>query len=372
MKIVFYSYDLNRIAGIEHGIILRANYFAARGHQVFILNERDFDKSRPLMAPLDSAVIVVGFSDLMHRPHNLRINLKGLGNIFKYFVAVDRWLKTIKPDVIISRGEDSCRTFHAVRHHGAAYVMEFAKTLNRNEFKPRLIDRIILKYLSFRVDKYVLLTHLDLNFFNGPQNKVVVINNPLYIKPKQADVTTNKVIVSTGRFHFEKNYEAMIEVFALVHEKHPDWKLHIYGEGDMRHFLQSLIDDRNLGDNAILMDRTNDVVSALTTGAIFALTSRNEGLPNSVLEAIACGLPIVVTELNGTHEIMDGHDVGFMVPQGNIEAFAERINYLIEHPEERVRLGENAINRSLDFDFETIMSRQERFLTDLVMEKQKN
>ena len=92
-------------------------------------------------------------------------------------------------------------------------------------------------------------------------------------------------------------------------------------------------------------------------------------MSNSVIEAIACGIPVIVADVNGNQEIMDNYEVGYIVPQGDTKAFSERMSYLIEHPLERIRLGENGIKRSQDFDFSTIISKQEQLFEDLRRKK---
>gem|GEM_PF-3500734 len=306
---------------------------------------------------------------LMHHPHDLNISFSGIIPAITYFRAVDRWIKAIKPDVLISHGSECARAFHIVNHHGAAFIYEFDKTLDPNEFKPRLIDRLINSCFRFKVDKYVALTHKDLEFFKGPKNKIEVIPNPVYIQAKPADVTNSKIVVSTGRLHFEKNYEFLINAFSIVHSHYPDWQLHIYGDGDQYESLNELISKLHLSDAVKMKGRTADVASALASGSIFALSSRCEGFPLSVIEAMACGLPVVVTEVNGNHEIIDGNDVGFIVPQGELDQFAKHLIFLIENPQKRIELGEKAIIRSRDFDLKSIIDRQEAMIEQVVSEK---
>lgn len=369
MRIVFYSYGLNGLTGVERGVISRANEYANRGHEVYILCERDYNPDGPVVTPLSEKVKIVDFMTLMHHPHDLNISFSGIIPAITYFRAVDRWIKAIKPDVLISHGSECARAFHIVNHHGAAFIYEFDKTLDPNEFKPRLIDRLINSCFRFKVDKYVALTHKDLEFFKGPKNKIEVIPNPVYIQAKPADVTNSKIVVSTGRLHFEKNYEFLINAFSIVHSHYPDWQLHIYGDGDQYESLNELISKLHLSDAVKMKGRTADVASALASGSIFALSSRCEGFPLSVIEAMACGLPVVVTEVNGNHEIIDGNDVGFIVPQGELDQFAKHLIFLIENPQKRIELGEKAIIRSRDFDLKSIIDRQEAMIEQVVSEK---
>lgn len=367
MKLVFYIRNLNWLGGAERGIISRANFLAERRHEVYLIVEQPFDRTANSIGKVSPEVHIVGPEELNNNCDygGKQSRLTYLFNKIKFLHNISKWIARTKPDILILRAAGGGHSFFLIPHHGARFVNESLMTFNPKEYPTTFFRSIWFKWLSWRVDKYVLLTHRDIQSFPGPQKKAVVIHNPLMIKPLKADVDS-KIVVSLGRLHFQKNYGALISAFAIVAQRHPDWQLHIYGEGPDKEALQQQIEQLNLTHSVILKGFTNDTAAAIASGSIFALSSKFEGLPNCVIEAAATGLPTVACEVNGCHEIMDGYDMGFIVPQNDIEAFADRLSYLIENPDERQRMGAAAFKRSQDFDRDKILDQYEALYRSLI------
>ena len=148
-------------------------------------------------------------------------------------------------------------------------------------------------------------------------------------------------VLGVGRLVEKKGFETAIRAFALVARKHPEMRYTIVGDGDLRGRLQRLIRSLGLAEKVQLLgDMTDDEVRAQYAASdIFLLASQRasngdeEGLPQVLLEAQAVGLPVVSTLHSGIGEgVLDGKSA-FLVPEGNVEAVAERLEFLVEHPE---------------------------------------
>jgi glycosyltransferase involved in cell wall biosynthesis len=133
----------------------------------------------------------------------------------------------------------------------------------------------------------------------------------------------------------------MKRLWNIVSEKHPEWQLSIHHD-------------------------TEDVVSAYLSGSIYIMTSRFEGFPLVLIEAMQCGLPIVAFDCpQGPREIIENGKTGFLIPYNDDALFIEKLTYLMEHPEEREKMGRAAKESVKRFDKEKIMNQWKELLTEL-------
>ena len=130
-----------------------------------------------------------------------------------------------------------------------------------------------------------------------------------------------------------------------VNEKHSAWILEIYGEGSLRKELQDKIDSLNLTDTLVLKDNEKNIQSKYLEGSIYVMSSRYEGMPMVLLEAMSYGLPLVSFDCPcGPKDIIKDGKNGFLIKFGNTNEMAEKINYLIENENERIKMGKKSKN----------------------------
>jgi GalNAc-alpha-(1->4)-GalNAc-alpha-(1->3)-diNAcBac-PP-undecaprenol alpha-1,4-N-acetyl-D-galactosaminyltransferase len=152
-----------------------------------------------------------------------------------------------------------------------------------------------------------------------------------------------KRLVAMGRFGPEKGFDLLLHAFARVAAAHADWSLTILGEGRERARLEALARSLRLEGRVSMPGRAADPSPLLADAHAFVLSSRREGFPNALLEAMACGLPAVAFDCrSGPREIIaHGHN-GVLVPAGDVAHLAAALDRLMGDPAERVRLGANA------------------------------
>ena len=164
------------------------------------------------------------------------------------------------------------------------------------------------------------------------------IYNPLGINPIRKYNFNNKTIVAVGRYDFQKGYNVLLKSMSLVIKSYPDWKLEIVGAYNKE--LCDLISEFNLENNIILTKEIKDIVSKLNESSIYITTSRFEGYANSLVEAVACGIPsISVDWLLGPDEIIkDGYN-------GRIVKLCDRFKYAqgIDNEKDAENLAETLI-----------------------------
>lgn len=150
-------------------------------------------------------------------------------------------------------------------------------------------------------------------------------------------------IVAMGRLQANKRFDRLVDMFARLQADFPDWDLHIFGEGPMRHQLEAQVRELGLGRRVYLPGRTPSAWSELQRGSVFAMTSAVEGFPNALLEAMALGLPAVVFDCpSGPREMTNNGQYGILVPPGDEAAFITGLRALLGDASKRAAMGADA------------------------------
>ena len=143
-----------------------------------------------------------------------------------------------------------------------------------------------------------------------------------------------------GRLHPQKGFDLLLEAFERIQAKHPQWHLTILGEGPMREELELLRAKLGLTHRVSFPGSVQDVNDRLRQADLFVMSSRFEGFPMALCEAMACGLPVIATDcLSGPRDIIrDGID-GVLVPVADVNALAAGLDHLINNPLKRQQLA---------------------------------
>lgn len=153
---------------------------------------------------------------------------------------------------------------------------------------------------------------------------------------------TAQVVLAVGRLHPQKGFLDLLAAFEPVAAAIPESVLLIVGEGSQRGELEEEIRRRKLGGRVTLTGRREDVRNLMRQANVFALTSRWEGMPNVVLEAMSVGLPVVAMDAEGVRDIIQNDQLGIVVNQGDISGLTQAILYLLHHPELASSMGKNS------------------------------
>jgi glycosyltransferase involved in cell wall biosynthesis len=211
------------------------------------------------------------------------------------------------------------------------------------------------------VDRMLALTQEDSDLWirQGLQN-ASFMPNPLPIMPELPSPRAEKTVLSLGRLSDEKGVDILLDTWAEVAPLHPDWTLRIYGAGEDAELLRKQCTGLGLDDSVVWMGRTDDVAAAMRGGSVFALTSRAEGFPLALLEAMASAVPCVSFDCApGVREIIrDGED-GLVAALGNTGELARHLDLLISDRELRERMGDAARENVQRFGAEEILDRWE-------------
>ena len=151
-------------------------------------------------------------------------------------------------------------------------------------------------------------------------------------------------IVNFCRLNKQKNIPLLIDAFELLKREYPNYKLRIYGRGEEKDYLISYIKEKELESSVFFEDFATDIHERIVDAAMFAFTSDYEGLSNSMIEAMAIGLPCVCTDCagGGARMMIQDHVNGILVPVGDVHAVYKGMKEIIEHPELAEKLSKEA------------------------------
>lgn len=354
MKVCFVISSMG-CGGAERVLSLMANYWAEQAWSVSVLTF-EATGSKPFYA-LNSSID--------YRPLDLfsESSQPGAGIIenIKRIERLRREFKTIQPDLVISFMDavNVLSTF-AARLAGVPVIVS-----ERTDPSMNPISRAwnALRTLAYSMaDRVVVQTERARSFFSsGIQRRTVVIPNPVQTaseanEPEHYGVK-RPFIVSVGRLEPEKRFDHLIEAFARIFQNHPAYSLVIAGEGRERERLERLIAELGLNDSVYLIGRVDHPFDLFHGADLFALTSRFEGFPNALCEAMASGCAVVSYDIpSGPREIIsDGRD-GLLCEAGDIETLAKTIARVIDEPGLRATLGDNAIEAMKRYALDAIMA----------------
>lgn len=177
-------------------------------------------------------------------------------------------------------------------------------------------------------DQKRFIEHID-------AKKTATIANMVIAKDGVEPDMNSKNIIAIGRLTAQKGFDMLIEAMRTVSDKHPEWVVNIFGEGEDKTILQKQIDKLNLQKNVILRGYSTNLDNEFSKSSFFVLSSRFEGFPLALIEALGQGMPSVAFDCpEGPAQLLETGG-GILVEKENVSKLAEAICYMIEHPEFR-------------------------------------
>lgn len=233
-----------------------------------------------------------------------------------------------------------------------------------------------LRQLTYpQASRVVAVTARALSYFPTTiQSRGCVIPNPaLPVKVDEDSLNINlkkPFLIAVGRLEEQKGFDILLRAFAQVANLYPQWNLIILGEGSLRPQLESLVRELNVVDRVDLPGVVKDPFSFMQQAEFFVMSSRYEGFPNALCEAMACGLPVISTDCpSGPREIIRDNIDGILVPIENVSALAAAIQRLIANETERERLASRATEVTERFSLEKVMNMWETLLQEVIAQQ---
>lgn len=216
------------------------------------------------------------------------------------------------------------------------------------------------------VQMVVALTEGDALEWRKVTNHVSVIPNVVHLNEtgRYSDCRSKSVIF-VGRYSYQKDIRTLLKIWEQVHQRHPDWSLHIFGGyGDEQETLPSLI--QRMGENIVVHEPTSTIFEEYLRSSMLLMTSRYEPFGLVLPEAMSCGLPVVAFDCPyGPADIITHEIDGFLVPERDVNRYVEYVCQLIENPELRQTMGAAGIKASQRYQTDRIMPQWQKLFVSL-------
>ena len=380
IKIAYCTPSLYITGGIERVLTTKANYLAdVLNYDVYIILT-DGNGKQPYY-PLSSKIHLINLDINFEILWNKSFLKKGLIYLQKqriYKKRLKEILFDIKPDITVSLLRREINFITSI-HDGSIKIGE----LHVNRFNYRNFEKGNTNYIKNvfsyfwmkcliqnlkHLNKFIVLSQEDKDNWKE-LNNVYVIPNPLPFDSIKKSQNENKGVIAVGRYSYQKGFDLLLKAWTIVTKKHPEWKLSIYGSGEREKYIK-LAQDLNIEKYCNISSAVSNINEKYCENSIFVLSSRFEGFGMVLIEAMNCGVPVVsFTCPCGPKDIIAPNKDGFLVENGNIEALAEKICYLIEHPEERIKMGENAIKSAERYKIENIAKQWDELFQKIIKDK---
>lgn len=240
--------------------------------------------------------------------------------------------------------------------------------MNFGSYRPGAQAAMVRAYP--RLDAVSVLTRADFAAYRdalGDAAHVVRVPNGIPPRPRVPVGEGARIVVAAGRLVEQKGFDLLIEAFAPVHERHPDWQLHIFGTGPLKAELSARIERLGLAGAVRLRGLSRNLDDEFARASIFALSSRKEGLPMVLLEAMSAGLPVVSFDCpTGPADVVDDGVNGLLVPAEDVPAMTAGLNRLIGNADERAAMGAAAVATAAAYETPVIAAQWEELFTGLV------
>lgn len=346
-----------RPGGAERVITRMSNYWAERGWDIIVATADD--GVHPPFQHLDPRVRQVPLALISH-------SRGGLGPGERYFplrvFKLRNFFLITKPDVIISFMHPNYITALL-----AAWRLDIPVIVgNRNNARKRTdsLAWSVLQKITYPLASRIV-EQTENGFEHIPQalrTRVRVIPNPVVAPPApRLDIgnparNTQPCVVAMGRLVHQKGFDLLIQAFASIASKHPAWKLEIWGEGTERHNLETLCKNLGLSQRIYLPGLTSQPFDVFRNAEIFVLSSRYEGFPNVLTEAMSVGIPAISFACpHGPASIIRNGVDGILVPPEDVEGLAFAMDGLMENARQRKHLGEEARQVIERFGVDSVM-----------------
>ncbi len=381
-KIVYCTPALYSAGGTERVVSVKANYFAdVLGYDVTIIVTEG--KNGNSFFPLSDKVKVV----------NLGLNFEELWNITfvkkvllylkkqrKYKRLLTNELLKIRPDITITTLRREINFINDVPD-GSIKIGE--QHLSRTNY--RKIDARFSKFyeISFfrwwkdrvvtsltKLDRLVVLTSDAASEWPELTN-ITMIPDPLSIKVNNRSLLGSKRVITIGRYSYEKGYDILLKIWSIVEKRSTDWQLDIFAMGDPTPYVKIMdelsIDKKRCHLNSSVVDVENEYINS----SILVQPSRTEGFGMVLVEAMACGLPVISFDCeNGPRSIISDGEDGFLIPPFEVDLFADRLVQLIIDGELRKKMGEKGQRKSQLYQIDSVGRQWKQLFDELMKENE--
>ena len=353
MKIIYCTHSTYNPGGMERVLYNKVKYFSEQMHWDVTVVTTDQHNRLPFY-PFPESVRMIDLG-INYSEDNVK---RAFGKIYGYLKKRRKHRKLLeellikeKADIVVSL-YPSESSFIPYIKDGSRKVLEihYCKFFRLQYGRKGLLGAID-KWRTWqderivrRFDKFVVLTNEDRGYWGNLPNIEVIPNAAMFVADRYSDVSVKRVI-AVGRLDYQKGFDRLIQAWEIVNKsgKYDDWRLDIFGQGDWKDMLQGMIDKKGLNGSAFINKPTKNIGEEYADSSMLVMSSNYEGFPMVMIEAMACGLPVVAFDFKcGPKDIIRNEENGLIIHNGDIKALADGIMKLMEDTENRKRMSLNA------------------------------
>jgi glycosyltransferase involved in cell wall biosynthesis len=344
IKITIVSPSL-KLGGIERALSVLANYFATQGHKV------------SFVSCLAAKRFYTLHSSIQILEPKFKRTKSAINKILFYprlLWFIRKKVKETKPDLVLSFG-DNFNPLVLLSLMGTQLPV-FISDRTSPDFPFGKIVQMGKKWLYPRSAGFIAQTQRAYNYKKkqfGERLQMRVIPNAIKQVKGFPETERQPVILCVARLFKEKGPDRLLKAFAAVPNRN-GWRLLFAGSGPMKQGLQKDAEELGVANEVDFLGEINAVDELLAGASIFVLPSRLEGFPNALCEAMVAGLPVVCFDAIPHEALVIHQHNGLVVPDGDISSLADTLQWLIDHPNERMRIGESAKQIKERLNVETI------------------
>lgn len=366
LKLVYVTPAIYSAGGVERVVTMKASYFAEEyGYDVTIIvtEGNGCDSFFPLSGKVKVVNLEINFEELWTCSFIKKVMVY-LKKQRRYRKLLTQELMRICPEITISTLRREINFLNDIRD-GSRKIGELhvnrANYRNFKTEKSNLLKDIFAKFWSNnlvrhlkKLDKLVVLTEKDREAWTELEH-VEVIPDPLSFVPQSVSPLTEKRIIAVARYSHEKGIDLLLHAWAKVEKQCNDWRLDVFGEGDPTPYEQ-LIDELAIDRcRCRLNGRTNNIEQEYLKSSIAVCSSRFEGFGLVIIEAMACGLPVISFDCPwGPRSIIKNGEDGILVENDNPSVLAKEILLLANNPDLYMRMGISAQQNVQRFSLENV------------------
>ena len=340
MKLLYITNGVHGSGGLERVLAVKASYLAEHlNYEVTIL-----------ILNSDGEELFYKFSDKI-KFYNINASGNVLSCFLSYRKGIKNAIKSVKP-VIISVCDDGVKGLLFPVLFGKKIPVVYERHVSKqieartehSSLFAKLKTILIFKLMELggsQFDTFVVLTNGNLKEWS--LTNLMLIPNPLPFNSMEKSLLNTKKVLAVGKQGYQKSYDRLLQIWKIVGEKFPDWILEVYGKREPQLGLEKRVSEFGLKSKVYFFDPVKNIQEKYKDAAIYVMSSRYEGFGMVLIEAMSFGVPCVSFDCpHGPADIINDSENGYLVENGNIEDFANRLKQLMENENLRNQMGASA------------------------------